>query len=210
MGKSGSNKGKRSQSQVLGLAVWRSWRPAPGSNFCCQSELKISHLIQRDGVRTSIYLVFLSFECPPVLQPCLQRVKVTPLGTFVDQDSFSTLFEWLYAEIHQSSTRFGFYRNTHNFSPGGISFFPRNLIFVFCFLSYRVTLTSKHLVSHAHSCTHHLLNWGESGPAGQGREGVCAWAGEWRAKPCGMNRLTYEKTQRKQAVCGLITTPLCS
>lgn len=82
---------------------------------------------------------------------------------------------------------FGFYRNTHNFSPSGISFFPRNLIFVFCFLSYRVTLTSKHLVSHAHSCTRHLLNWGESGPAGQ-----------WKGKCVRMSRRVKSEALRDE------------
>lgn len=36
-------------------------------NFCPQSKLKMGHIIHPDGVRTSIYLVFISFEWPPAL-----------------------------------------------------------------------------------------------------------------------------------------------
>lgn len=43
---------------------------------------------------------------------------------------------------------------------------------------------------------------------GTGMGGGLTQAGEWRAGPCGINRLTHEKTRRKQAVCGLITAPL--
>lgn len=112
----------------------------------------------------------------------------------------------------QTCTLQEYHINIHmGFKAATIHFLLVIAVFLYS-LTHKRTHTRAHTSTHIRTNIHmHAVYLIEEKVVQRDRTGgVCAWAGEWRVEPCGMNHLTHEKTQRKQAVCGLITTPLCS